>query len=364
MTRFASPFGADEFPARAQWDKLAVAAVGNGFHVSVVFFCGAPEFMQRILITGGAGFLGSHLADRLMADGNEVIVLDNFFTGRKNNIATHLANPRFELIRHDVIVPIELEVDQIYNLACPASPVHYQRDPVRTIQASVLGVTHMAEVAWRCKARILQASTSEIYGDPMVHPQPESYWGNVNTLGPRACYDEGKRVAETVLYEYHRQYGVEIRIPRIFNTYGPRMVFEDGRVVSNFILQALKNLPITIYGEGQQTRSFCYVDDLVEGLIRLMNHPQPGGPVNLGNPAEVTIGELAHEIIDITGSKSQLVNKPMPVDDPGRRCPDIGRARAVLGWEPKVARREGLQKTIADFETRLAAVPGSLTRGG
>ncbi len=310
--------------------------------------------MKRILITGGAGFIGSHLSARLLADGHDVIILDNYFTGSKANITPLLDHPRCEIIRHDIIRPIELEVDQIYNLACPASPVHYQRDPVRTIQASVLGVSHLAELAWRCKARILQASTSEIYGDPQVHPQPESYWGNVNTLGPRACYDEGKRVAETILYEYHAQHGVEIRIPRIFNTYGPRMAFEDGRVVSNFILQALKNQPITLYGEGRQTRSFCYVDDLVEGLIRLMNHPDPGGPVNLGNPTEITIGELANEIIALTGAKSALIHKPMPVDDPGRRCPDISRAKALLGWEPVVTRREGLEKTIADFRARMA----------
>ncbi len=309
---------------------------------------------HRILVTGGAGFLGSHLCERLLAAGHEVLCLDNFFTGAKRNIAHLLGGERFELIRHDVITPIELEVDRIFNLACPASPVHYQRDPVRTIQASVLGASNLAELARRCKARILQASTSEIYGDPLEHPQKESYWGNVNTLGPRACYDEGKRVAETILYEYNAQYGVEIRIARIFNTYGPRMAFNDGRVVSNFILQALRGEPITLYGEGAQTRSFCFADDTVEGLIRLMDHPDPQGPVNLGNPVEITVGELAREIVALTGSKSEFVKKPMPVNDPGRRCPDISRAKQLLGWEPRVERRAGLQRTVADFKQRLA----------
>ena len=315
--------------------------------------------LHRILVTGGAGFLGSHLCERLIEQGHEVVSLDNYFTGAKANIAHLLGNPRFEALRHDVITPIELEVDRIYNLACPASPVHYQRDPVRTIQASVLGVSHLAELARRCKARILQASTSEIYGDPMEHPQRESYWGNVNTLGPRSCYDEGKRVAETILYEYNAQYGVEIRLPRIFNTYGPRMAFADGRVVSNFILQALRNEPITLYGEGAQTRSFCFVDDTVEGLMRLMEHPDPQGPVNLGNPVKITVGQLAREIVELTGSKSTFINKPMPVNDPGRRCPDITRARTLLGWEPQVERKDGLRRTVADFTARLAGGGGA-----
>jgi UDP-glucuronate decarboxylase len=309
---------------------------------------------KRILITGGAGFLGSHLCDRLIADGNEVICLDNFFTGSKDNIRRHLNHPYFEVIRHDIIHPVEIECDQIYNLACPASPVHYQFNPVRTIQANVLGVTHMLEVAKRTKARILQASTSEVYGDPTKHPQDEGYWGNVNPIGPRSCYDEGKRVAETLMTDYHRQHKLDIRIARIFNTYGPRMAVNDGRVISNFIVQALTAQPITVYGNGRQTRSFCYVDDLVEGLVRLMNSENEVRPVNLGNPNEFTVMQLCEEIIRMTGSTSEILHKPLPQDDPVQRQPDISRAREKLGWEPKVPLRDGLVKTIEYFKAKIA----------
>lgn len=308
---------------------------------------------MRILVTGGAGFLGSHLCEALITQGHEVLCLDNYFTGSKENIQPFLQHPRFEAIRHDLINPIDLEVDQIYNLACPASPVHYQFDPVRTIQANVLGVTHMLELARRTKARILQASTSEVYGDPEVHPQPESYWGNVNPIGIRSCYDEGKRVAETLMMDYHRQYKVDIRIVRIFNTYGPRMALNDGRVVSNFILQALKNQPITIYGEGSQTRSFCYVSDMIDGMIRMMETPGLTGPVNLGNPGEFTVLELAEKIIALTGSRSKIVYKPLPQDDPTQRRPDITLAKKALGWAPTIALEAGLQRTIDYFEQVL-----------
>jgi UDP-glucuronate decarboxylase len=307
---------------------------------------------MRILITGGAGFLGSHLSDRLIEKGHEVIVVDNFFTGSKKNIEHLIGNPRFELIRHDVTFPLFIEVDAIYNLASPASPVHYQRDPVQTIKTNVLGAVNMLGLAKRLKVPIFQASTSEVYGDPEIHPQPESYWGRVNTIGPRACYDEGKRAAETLFFDYQRQHGVKIRVARIFNTYGPRMAADDGRVVSNFIVQALKGEDITIYGDGSQTRSFCYADDLVAGFTKMMESDQPLlGPINLGNPGEFTMLELAQQVIEITGSKSQLKFMPLPQDDPKQRQPDITKAKAELGWEPKVQLREGLEKTISYFKT-------------
>lgn len=306
----------------------------------------------RNLVTGGAGFIGSHLCERLLEMGEEVICLDNFFTGRKDNIVGLLTHPKFDLVRHDVTLPILLEVDRIYNLACPASPVHYQFNPVKTIKTNVLGALNMLGLAKRVKARILQASTSEVYGDPQIHPQPEAYWGNVNPVGIRSCYDEGKRVAETLFFDYHRQNKVDIRVVRIFNTYGPRMLVNDGRVVSNFIVQALRGEPITIYGDGSQTRSFCYQSDLVDGLIRMMNCDDFTGPVNMGNPAEFTIKGLAEEVLRITKSKSALDFRPLPADDPTRRQPDISLARERLGWEPKVPLSEGLVKTI-DYFTDL-----------
>ena len=311
---------------------------------------------MRILITGGAGFIGSHLAERLLDDGNEVLCLDNFFTGSKSNISHLMGNERFELVRHDITQPILLEVDRIYNLACPASPIHYQYNPVKTIKTSVLGAIHMLGLAKRVRARVLQASTSEIYGDPQVHPQQEEYWGNVNPIGIRSCYDEGKRVAETLMMDYHRQNGVDIRIVRIFNTYGPRMAENDGRVVSNFIIQALAGLPITVYGSGEQTRSFCYVDDLVDGMIRMMECDAFIGPVNLGNPSETTILEFARRIIDLTRSGSEVVFKPLPADDPRQRQPDIALAMEKLGWEPHVGIEDGLKKTIEYFAALRAAV--------
>ena len=309
---------------------------------------------KRILVTGGAGFIGSHLIDRLLEQGHEVLCADNLFTGTKRNI-DHLHNhSRFEFLRHDVTFPLYVEVDEIYNLACPASPVHYQHDPVQTTKTSVHGAINMLGLAKRLRAKIFQASTSEVYGDPAVHPQPESYWGNVNPIGPRSCYDEGKRCAETLFFDYHRQHGLEIKVVRIFNTYGPRMHHADGRVVSNFIVQALRGEPITIYGDGQQTRSFCYVDDLVEGFIRLMDTgPEVTGPINIGNPGEFTIRELAERTIALTGSSSPLVQEPLPQDDPKQRQPDITKARAVLGWEPKVQLDEGLERTIAYFRKLL-----------
>ncbi len=309
---------------------------------------------MRILVTGGAGFIGSHLCERLLDDGNEVICLDNFFTGRRVNISHLLANHRFELLRHDVIQPVLLEVDQIYNLACPASPIHYQYNPVKTVKTSVMGMINMLGLAKRVKARILQASTSEVYGDPLVHPQPESYWGNVNPIGVRSCYDEGKRLAETLMMDYHRQNGVDTRIARIFNTYGPRMLENDGRVVSNFIVQALGNQPLTLYGDGKQTRSFCYINDLVEGLVRLMNLDGFHEPVNLGNPGEFTIKELAEEVIRICGASSELKYLPLPQDDPKQRQPDISRAKQLLGWTPTIELREGVEKTIAYFRERVS----------
>ncbi len=311
-------------------------------------------FSKRILVTGGAGFIGSHLCRRLLDDGNEVICVDNFYTGRKANVVELLKNPYFEILRHDICFPLYVEVDEIYNLACPASPIHYQFDPVQTTKTSVHGSINMLGLAKRLKIKILQASTSEVYGDPDVHPQNERYWGNVNPIGPRACYDEGKRCAETLFFDYHRQHRLRIKIARIFNTYGPNMHPNDGRVVSNFIMQALRGEDITIYGDGSQTRSFCYVDDLIEGLIRLMNSPDDfTGPVNLGNPVETTILELAEIIINLTESKSKIVYKPLPDDDPKRRLPDISLARERLNWQPTVSLKEGLIKTIEYFRTLL-----------
>ena len=305
--------------------------------------------MKRILITGGAGFIGSHLSERLLKDGNDVICMDNFFTGSKNNIRHLIGNNHFELVRHDIITEYLAEVDQIYNLACPASPIHYQFDPIKTIKTSVMGTINMLGLARRCKARILQASTSEVYGNPKIHPQVEEYWGNVNPIGIRSCYDEGKRCAETLMMDYHRQNNVDIRIARIFNTYGPKMALNDGRVVSNFIVQALQNKPITVYGDGSQTRAFCYVDDLVEGLIRLMNSDYDM-PVNLGHPGEKSILEFAKMIIELTNSKSEIVFKELPKDDPVQRDPDISLAKKVLNWEPKVPVKDGLLKTIEYFK--------------
>jgi UDP-glucuronate decarboxylase len=306
---------------------------------------------QRVLVTGGAGFIGSHLCGRLLDDGHEVLCVDNFFTGTRGNVGKLLDHPRFELMRHDVTFPLYVEADQIYNLACPASPVHYQFDPVQTTKTSVHGAINMLGLAKRLRCRILQASTSEVYGDPEVHPQPETYWGRVNPIGIRSCYDEGKRCAETLFFDYWRQHKLPIKVARIFNTYGPNMHPDDGRVVSNFIVQALKNEPITIYGSGEQTRSFCYVTDLVDGLVRLMNtRPSVTGPINLGNPGEFTIRELAEMVIDLTASKSKLVRKPLPEDDPKQRQPDIAKAKKVLGWTPKVKLREGLKRSIPYFE--------------
>jgi UDP-glucuronate decarboxylase len=309
---------------------------------------------KRILVTGGAGFLGSHLCERLLKDGHEVICLDNFFTGRKANIAHLLDNPWFELMRHDVIDPFKVEVDWIFNLACPASPVHYQYNPIKTTKTSVMGAINCLGLAKRVKARVFQASTSEVYGDPSVHPQPESYRGNVNPIGPRACYDEGKRVAETLFFDYYRENQVDIRIVRIFNTYGPRMLADDGRVVSNFIVQALQHKDITVYGDGGQTRSFCYCDDLIEGFVRLMSQDEIIGPVNIGNPGEFTILELAQKVIALTHSRSQIIFKPLPVDDPLQRQPDISLAREKLGWEPTIDLETGLKKTIPYFDSLLA----------
>ncbi|NLD94277.1 MAG: SDR family oxidoreductase [Fibrobacter sp.] len=308
---------------------------------------------KRILVTGGAGFLGSHLCERLVKKGNDVICLDNYFTGRKKNIEHLMDCHNFELLRHDITIPVFLEVDQIYNLACPASPVHYQYNAVKTIKTSVMGAINVLGLAKRVRARVLQASTSEIYGDPHVHPQTESYWGNVNPIGIRSCYDEGKRVAETLFFDYHRQNNVDIRVMRIFNTYGPRMHPNDGRVVSNFIVQALKGVDITIYGDGLQTRSFCYVDDNIEGMIRLMNKDDFLGPVNIGNPGEFTIKELAEKIILLTNSKSKLIFNPLPSDDPKQRKPDISLANEMLGWIPTVALEDGLKKTIEYFKNNL-----------
>ena len=311
---------------------------------------------MRIVITGGAGFVGSHLAERLLAAGNEVVVVDNYFTGSKDNVAQLLGNPRFELLRHDVTFPLYVEVDAIYNLASPASPIHYQHDPVQTTKTNVMGAINMLGLAKRLRVPILQASTSEVYGDPEVHPQTEDYWGKVNPIGPRACYDEAKRVAETLFFDYHRQHGLAIRVARIFNTYGPRMAADDGRVVSNFIVQALRGEPLTIYGDGSQTRSFCYVDDLVGGLIALMeNTAGEVGPVNLGNPGEFTMLELAEKVLELTGSSSTVEHLPLPQDDPKQRQPDISRAKESLGWEPTVPLNEGLVKTIEYFQKTVGA---------
>jgi len=309
---------------------------------------------MKILVTGAAGFLGSHLCDRLISDGNEVICLDNFFTGSKQNIIHLLDNPKFELMRHDVVDPFKFEVDQIYNLACPASPVHYQHNPIKTVKTLVMGAINALDLAKREGARILQASTSEVYGDPEVHPQTEDYRGNVNPIGPRACYDEGKRCAETLFFDYHRQNNVDIRVIRIFNTYGPRMRPDDGRVVSNFIIQALKGEDITVYGDGKQTRSFCYVDDLIEAMIRMMNQEQIIGPVNTGNPNEFTILELAEKVIEITGSKSKIIFKELPIDDPLQRKPDGTLSKENLNWEPNIQLEEGLGKTISYFKVPSA----------
>ncbi len=319
---------------------------------------------KRILVTGGAGFLGSHLCDRLIAEGHDVLCVDNYFTGRKDNVAQLLANPRFEALRHDVCFPLYVEVDEIYNLACPASPIHYQFDPVQTTKTSVSGAINMLGLAKRLRAKIFQASTSEVYGDPSVHPQTEEYRGNVNPIGPRACYDEGKRCAETLFFDYHRQHKLRVRVARIFNTYGPRMHPNDGRVVSNFIVQALKGEAITIYGDGSQSRAFCYVDDLIEGFVRLMAaFDDVTGPINLGNPTETTVAELAMKIVAMTGSRSKIERRPLPVDDPVQRCPDIARAKSILGWQPKVPLEAGLERTIAYFDRllsengRIAATP-------
>lgn len=312
---------------------------------------------QQILVTGGAGFLGSHLCDRLLADGHDVICLDNFFTGSKRNIAHLIGHPRFEMLRHDVTFPLYIEVDQIYNLACPASPIHYQHDPVQTTKTSVHGAINMLGLAKRLRCKIFQASTSEVYGDPSVHPQPEAYWGNVNPIGPRSCYDEGKRCAETLFFDYWRQHKLEIKVVRIFNTYGPRMHPNDGRVVSNFIVQALKNEPITIYGDGSQTRSFCYVDDLIEGFVRMMaTDKNVTGPINLGNPGEFTMKQLAEAVIELTGSRSQLTFLPLPQDDPKQRQPDIIQAKKVLDWSPSVSLQDGLERTIGYFEKLLSEI--------
>ena len=304
---------------------------------------------MRILVTGGAGFLGSHLCHRLIDDGHEVVCLDNFFTGRKANIASLIGNPNFELVRHDIIDPFKIEVDQIYNLACPASPPHYQYNPIKTVKTSVMGAINCLGLAKRVKARVFQASTSEVYGDPQVHPQPESYWGHVNPIGKRACYDEGKRCAETLFFDYHRENKVDIRVIRIFNTYGPHMLANDGRVVSNFIVQALQGENLTVYGDGQQTRSFCYVDDLIEGFVRFMAQTETVGPMNLGNPGEFTMLQLAELTVKLVGGKSKIVFKPLPADDPRQRRPDISLARKVLKWEPKVPLKEGLKRTIDYF---------------
>jgi UDP-glucuronate decarboxylase len=319
--------------------------------------------MKRVLVTGGAGFLGSHLCDRLRAQGHDVLCVDNYFTGRKDNIAGLLGDPHFEAMRHDVTHPLFVEVDEIYNLACPASPIHYQFDPVQTTKTSVIGAINMLGLAKRLKARILQTSTSEVYGDPVVHPQLESYRGNVNPIGPRACYDEGKRCAETLFFDYYRQHNLRIRVVRIFNTYGPRMHPNDGRVVSNFIVQALKNEPITLYGDGTQTRAFCYVDDMIDGLVRMMAAPDDiTGPINLGNPVETSVAELAHLIVGLTGSRSKIEHRPLPVDDPVQRCPDISQATALLEWQPLVKLETGLSRTITYFDellTQSAEVPSA-----
>jgi len=340
--------GVDEAGAPQYADPLATAQ-------RMVGLARSYSARKRILVTGGAGFLGSHLIDRLIERGDDVLCVDNLFTGTKDNVARHLSNPRFEFMRHDITFPLFVEVDEIYNLACPASPIHYQHDPVQTTKTSVHGAINMLGLAKRLGARILQASTSEVYGDPSIHPQTEDYWGNVNPIGLRSCYDEGKRCAETLFFDYHRQHGLDIKVGRIFNTYGPRMHLNDGRVVSNFIVQALTGEPITIYGKGQQTRSFCFVDDLVDGLIHLMGSRKGlTGPVNLGNPAEFSMRELAQKVIDLTKSGSKMVEASLPPDDPQQRQPDIALAKRELKWEPKVSLDEGLKRTIDEFRGRLA----------
>jgi UDP-glucuronate decarboxylase len=332
-------------------DGLALEAPGHPVWGRIMQFSS-----RRILVTGGAGFIGSHLCEKLLKAGHDVLCVDNFFTGRRQNVAHLLDNPRFELMRHDITLPLFVEVDEIYNLACPASPVHYQFDPVQTTKTSVLGAINLLGLAKRLKVRILQASTSEVYGDPIEHPQTERYWGNVNPIGPRACYDEGKRCAETLFFDYHRQHGVAIKVIRIFNTYGPRMHPNDGRVVSNFIMQALTGTPITLYGSGAQTRSFCYVDDLVEGMVRFMQMPEGvTGPINLGNPNEFTIRQLAELVIELTGSKSEIIFAPKPEDDPMQRKPDITLAASLIGWQPSTQLREGLSKAIAYFDGLIKA---------
>jgi UDP-glucuronate decarboxylase len=319
---------------------------------------------KRVLVTGGAGFLGSHLCERLLAQGDDVLCVDNYFTGRKDNVAHLLADAHFEAMRHDITHPLFVEVDEIYNLACPASPIHYQFDPVQTTKTSVIGAINMLGLAKRLKAKIFQASTSEVYGDPTSHPQPEGYRGNVNPIGPRACYDEGKRCAETLFFDYYRQHNLKIRVARIFNTYGPRMHPNDGRVVSNFIVQALQNKPITLYGEGTQTRAFCYVDDLIDGFVALMAAPDDiTGPINLGNPVETSVAELADLVIALTGSRSTITRRPLPVDDPVQRCPDIAQAQALLGWRPRTELKAGLTRTIVYFE-KLLSLRGPKSRRG
>ncbi len=320
--------------------------------------------MKRILITGGAGFLGSHLGELLLEQGNDVVCIDNFFSGSKDNIRHLLDHPYFELVRHDIIHPLFIEVDQIYHLACPASPIHYQQNPIKTVKTNVMGTINMLGLAKRIKARILLASSSEVYGDAKVHPQKESYWGNVNPIGLRSCYDEGKRVAETLMMDYSRQNHVDIRIARIFNTYGPRMAVDDGRVVSNFIVQALKGEDLTVYGDGQQTRSFCYVSDLIIALVKMINTEGTEGPINIGNPGEFTVLELAEKVLKLTGSRSTISYKPLPSDDPGRRCPDIALAKEKLGWEPHVKLEDGLVKTIDYFRKKLGLVKGAASRRG
>lgn len=320
---------------------------------------------KRVLVTGGAGFLGSHLCERLLREGNDVLCVDNFYTGRKENVRHLLSNPYFELVRHDINLPLFVEVDEIFNLACPASPVHYQRDPVQTIKTSVVGAVNMLGLARRTGAKILQASTSEVYGDPEIHPQVEGYWGNVNPIGPRSCYDEGKRAAETLFFDYHRQRGVKIKVARIFNTFGPRMHPDDGRVVSNFIVQAIQRSPITVYGDGSQTRSFCYVDDMIDGLVRLMDTADDfTGPVNLGNPVEISVRALAEGICDLVGAERGIEFRPLPGDDPRRRKPDIGLARQVLGWEPRTDLRSGLRATVAYFRNLLSENSPAATAPG
>lgn len=308
---------------------------------------------KTILVTGGAGFLGSHLCDRLIEQGNDVICVDNFFSGSKQNIAHLIGHPRFELIRHDIVRPLFVEADQVYNLACPASPKAYQFNPIKTIKTSTVGMVNVLGLAKRCSSRVLHTSTSEVYGDPEVHPQVEEYWGNVNPIGPRSCYDEGKRVAESLCMNYHLAHGLEVRIVRIFNTYGPRMHPDDGRVVSNFIMQALRGEPLTLYGDGEQTRSFCYVDDLVDGLMRMMNQEETTGPVNIGNPGEFSMKELAEAVLAVTGSSSDIIHVPLPQDDPKQRCPDITKAKRILGWEPKTQLREGLETTVEYYREQL-----------